>query len=125
MLNSNRPLSPHLQIYKPQITSILSIMHRITGFALATAAIFVTLYLFSASTSVHCFEHLEKFRASMLGHVMFFGWLFSFVYHFLSGVRHIKWDSGSGIEMKSVYRSGWILILGSVILTLLLWTAVK
>ena len=125
MPNSNRPLSPHLQIYKPQITSVLSILHRMTGAALTAGAIFVTLYLYAAFNSAECFASMQTFRASFIGQFMLFGWLFSFIYHFLNGIRHLKWDSGYGIEMKSVYRSGWILVFGSIFLTLLIWVSVK
>lgn len=122
MLNSDRPLSPHLQIYKPQITSILSILHRITGAALALGSVLLTCWLFAALAGEHAFSLLRDFRESLIGQLMLFGWLFSFVYHLLNGVRHLKWDAGFGLNMKSVYTTGYIVVIGSVVLSVMIWT---
>lgn len=121
MTDNARPLSPHLQVYRPQLTSMLSILHRMTGAALGFGAILVTIWLLAALSGDAAFATLQKFRASIIGQLMLFGWLFAFVYHFLNGLRHLKWDLGFGINMKSVYRSGWVAVLGAVILTLLIW----
>ncbi len=121
MSNIDRPLSPHIQIYKPQITSVMSILHRITGAALAAGTLLLTWWLFAALSGVHAFGVFEAFRSSLIGQVMMFGWLFSFVYHFFNGIRHLKWDMGYGIEMKRVYRSGYFAIAATVILTLMIW----
>jgi succinate dehydrogenase / fumarate reductase cytochrome b subunit len=122
MSNIERPLSPHLQVYKPQLTSILSILHRITGAGLAFGAILLTWWLLAALSGVGAFALVQEFRTSFIGQVMLFGWIFSFVYHLLNGVRHLKWDMGYGFELKSVYRTGYIVIVGSIILTVLIWT---
>ncbi len=121
MSNIDRPLSPHIQIYKPQITSVMSILHRIPGAALAAGTLLLTWWLFAALSGVHAFGVFEAFRSSLIGQVMMFGWLFSFVYHFFNGIRHLKWDMGYGIEMKRVYRSGYFAIAATVILTLMIW----
>jgi succinate dehydrogenase / fumarate reductase cytochrome b subunit len=121
MLNDHRPLSPHLQIYKPQITSVLSILHRITGAGLALGAVLVTLWLLAALTGEQAFALVQGFRDSLIGQLMLFCWLFAFVYHLLNGIRHLKWDAGYGITMKSVYRSGWVVIFGSILLSILIW----
>ena len=121
MLNDHRPLSPHLQIYKPQITSVLSILHRITGAGLALGAVLVTLWLLAALTGEQAFALVQGFRDSPIGQLMLFCWLFAFVYHLLNGIRHLKWDAGYGITMKSVYRSGWVVIFGSILLSILIW----
>ena len=121
MTDNARPLSPHLQVYRPQLTSVLSILHRITGAALGFGAILVTVWLLAALSGDAAFALVQKFRASIIGQLMLFGWLFAFVYHFLNGIRHLKWDLGFGLNMKSVYRSGWVAGLGAVILTLLIW----
>lgn len=127
MSNSNRPLSPFMigPSYKPQITSMLSILHRITGAALAIGSIVLTWWLLAALAGVGAFSFFQVFRTSIIGQVMLFGWLFSFVYHLLNGVRHLKWDLGYGFELKSVYRTGYIVIFGSIILTVLIWIGVK
>jgi succinate dehydrogenase / fumarate reductase cytochrome b subunit len=121
MLNDHRPLSPHLQIYKPQMTSVLSILHRITGAGLALGAAAVALWLLAALMGEQAFALVRGFRDSIIGQLMLFCWLFAFVYHFLNGIRHLLWDGGYGITMKSVYRSGWTVVFGSILLTLLIW----
>jgi succinate dehydrogenase / fumarate reductase cytochrome b subunit len=121
MANNNRPLSPHLQIYKPQLTSMLSILHRITGAGLAAGAILVAVWLLAALKGDQAFAMVQSFRESIIGQLMLFGWLFAFVYHFFNGIRHLKWDAGYGFTLKSVYRSGWVVVVGSALLTVLIW----
>ena len=121
MPDNNRPLSPHLQIYKPQLTSVLSISHRITGAGLALGAILVTVWLFAALSGDDAFALVQRFRDSIIGQLMLFCWLFAFVYHLLNGVRHMSWDAGYGFDLKSTYKSGWIMGLGAVALTILIW----
>lgn len=124
MSNSNRPLSPFMlgPDYKPQLTSMLSILHRITGAALAVGSLLLAWFLFAVLAGEHAFSIFRAFRESLIGQVMMFGWIFSFVYHFLNGIRHLKWDAGYGLELKSVYRTGYIVVIGAVILTVLTWT---
>ncbi len=122
MLNTDRPLSPHLQVYKPQLTSMLSILHRMTGAALAFGSVMLAWWLFAALDGVRAFSLVQDFRESFIGQFMLFGWLFSFVYHFLNGIRHLKWDLGFGLEIKSVYRTGYIVVVGSIILSVMIWT---
>jgi succinate dehydrogenase / fumarate reductase cytochrome b subunit len=121
MAINQRPLSPHIQIYKPQLTSVLSILHRITGVALAAGAVFLTWWLFAALSGEIAFACLQKLRHSFIGQLALFGWTFSFVYHLLNGVRHLKWDAGYGLGMKSVYISGYIVAIGSAIITVMIW----
>ena len=122
MSNIDRPLSPHLQIYKPQLTSMLSILHRITGAALAFGSVILAWGLFAVLAGEHAFSLFRDFRESLIGQFMLFGWLFSFVYHLLNGIRHLKWDAGFGLEIKSVYRTGYIVVIGSIILSVMIWT---
>ena len=121
MSNKERPLSPHLQVYRLPFAAILSILHRMTGAALAVGALLLTWWLLAALTGVGAFAAFDAFRSSYIGKFMLFGWLFSFVYHFLNGIRHLKWDLGYGVEIKSVNRSGAVAVAGTAILTLLLW----
>ncbi|MBI3440655.1 MAG: succinate dehydrogenase, cytochrome b556 subunit [Proteobacteria bacterium] len=125
MPNSDRPLSPHLQVYKPQLTSMLSILHRMTGAALGLGAILVTAWLLAALSGDAAFAVVQKFRASPIGQLMLFGWLLAFNYHLLNGVRHLKWDAGFGLDLKSVYRTGWVVVAGSVFLSALIWIALS
>lgn len=121
MSMNERPLSPHLQIYKPQITSVLSILHRITGAGLALGAVLVAAWLFAALSGEDCFARVQGFRQSLIGQLMLAGWLFSFVYHLFNGIRHLKWDAGYGLDMKSSRRSGWVVICCSILLSILIW----
>ena len=120
MSNIDRPLSPHLQIYKPQITTVLSILHRITGAGLAMGTLIVAWWLFAALAGDQAFAATQVFKNSLIGRFMLLCWIFAFVYHLLNGVRHLIWDTGHGMEMKSVYRSGWLVVIGSILLTLLI-----
>jgi len=126
MPNSNRPLSPFMigPHYKPQLTSMLSILHRITGAALAVGLVLLTWFLFAVRSGEGAFLVFCDFRKSFIGQAMLFGWLFSFVYHFLNGIRHLKWDMGYGFKLKSVYRTGYIVVIGSVIITVMIWTGI-
>jgi succinate dehydrogenase / fumarate reductase cytochrome b subunit len=124
MNSKNRPLSPHIQIYRPQMTTVLSIVHRLTGVGLVAGCLIMTWWLFAAISGQTAFEQTQAFRDSPIGTLIFAGWLWAFVYHFLNGIRHLKWDTGRGINMKSAYRSGWVVVIGSVLLTILIWLSI-
>jgi succinate dehydrogenase / fumarate reductase cytochrome b subunit len=121
MIDNNRPLSPHLQIYRPQITSILSIVHRATGFGLAAGAVFVTWWLMAAAHSMEAYGTFYAFAKSFIGQLMLFGWLWAMTYHFLNGLRHLAWDMLIGLNMKAATKSGFAVVGASVILTLIFW----
>lgn len=123
MSNKNRPLSPFMigPSYRPQLTSMLSILHRLTGIALAVGAIAFTGWLLAVIKGGGAFIAARDFRESFIGQFMELGWLFCFVYHFFNGIRHLKWDAGYGFELKSAYRTGYIVIAASIVVTLLLW----
>ena len=93
-----RPLSPHLQVYRPQITSVLSIFHRITGVALATGTLLMTAWLVSAATSPDLFYSVQAFIFSWLGTLLLFGWTVALFFHFFNGIRHLVWDAGYGFD---------------------------
>ena len=93
-----RPLSPHLQIYRLQITSVLSIFHRITGVALATGTLLMTAWLVSAATSPDLFYSVQAFIFSWLGTLLLFGWTVALFFHFFNGIRHLVWDAGYGFD---------------------------
>jgi succinate dehydrogenase / fumarate reductase cytochrome b subunit len=118
-----RPLSPHLQIYKPQITSVLSITHRATGLALAFGTLFLVWFLAAASWSDGAFALAQGFWGSWLGQLCLFGWSLALFYHLLNGIRHLAWDAGLGFELKTVHITGWVVVIGSVVLTLFAWIA--
>jgi succinate dehydrogenase / fumarate reductase, cytochrome b subunit len=114
-----RPLSPHLQIYRPQITSILSIMHRFTGIGLSIGTLLIVLWLGSIALGPGAYLTLSIWLTSPLGQTMLLGWAFCFYYHLANGIRHLFWDAGLGFEITTVYISGWSVILCSIGLTAL------
>ena len=121
MKNKNRPISPHLQIYKPQITSILSISHRFTGIILYLSTLIVTLWLFSVAFNNELKIILDNFFYSYLGKTILFFITFSFTYHFLNGLRHLIWDSGLGFEIKNVYLTGIFIIILTLFINIYIW----
>lgn len=121
MTPAPRPLSPHLQIYKPQLTSVLSIIHRLTGIALAVGSVPLVWWLFAAADSDAAFAEAQWFWGSWLGSLMLLGWSFSAFYHLCNGIRHLTWDTGCGFELRTVYLSGWIMVGVSTGLTALAW----
>ncbi len=123
MSTGNRPLSPHLQVYKPQITSVLSIFHRFTGVVLAVGALMLAYWLNAAAYGPEAFERTQAFLAHWFGKLLLFGWTWALLYHLCNGIRHMFWDAGLGLEMSQVRASGWFVYIASVILTLLAWTA--
>ena len=123
MAQVERPLSPHLQIYKPQLTSILSILHRMTGVGLGAGTLLLTWWLVSAAYGPESFETSQAFIASWFGRLLLFGFTYSLFYHLCNGIRHLFWDAGWGFELKTAYTTGWLVVIASVGLTLISWIA--
>ena len=117
----NRPLSPHLQIYRPQLTSVLSIVHRMTGVGMTLGAVLVVWWLMAAATSPEYFAFVDGLLTSWLGYLVLLGLTWALSYHMLNGIRHLIWDLGYGFEMETVNRSGIAVVIGSGVLTVLLW----
>jgi succinate dehydrogenase / fumarate reductase cytochrome b subunit len=118
---SNRPLSPHLQVYRLQLTSVLSILHRGTGIALSVGALYLAIWVIYAASSPRDYALFQGFNTSILGRILLGAWLFSGFYHLCNGIRHLFWDAGYGFELKDAYRSGWIVVIVSLIATVLSW----
>ena len=120
----NRPLSPHLTIYRPQMTSISSIFVRITGNALLAATLLLIAWLLAASTSAVAFDWVQRVITSWFGDLVFLLSLWALWYHMLGGLRHLIWDTGRGLELKAAERMGWMMIIGSLLLTAftVIWT---
>lgn len=123
MSQAQRPLSPHLQVYKPQLTSVLSISHRATGLALAVGTLLLLWWLLAAATSADAFSLAQAFWYSWIGRLLLLGWTWSLFFHLCNGIRHLCWDSGWGFELKTAYASGWSVVAASVVLTLAAWIA--
>jgi len=114
----NRPLSPHLSIYRPQVTSVLSIFHRITGTGMAVSALLVTWWFLAAATSPEYFATADGILTSWFGILVLTLSLLAFWYHFCNGIRHLMWDLGYGFEMEQVTLSSYIVLGLSVVLTI-------
>jgi succinate dehydrogenase / fumarate reductase cytochrome b subunit len=119
-ISSSRPLSPHLQVYKPQLTSVLSIFHRITGIVLSGGALVLALLVYSAAFNPTLFEDIRALLVQYsLGVIVTAGWIFAFFYHFANGIRHLFWDAGKGFSLGAVYKSGVVVVFVSLSATIL------
>ncbi len=116
-----RPLSPHLQIYRPQLTSILSILHRLSGIALTVGLFMLTWFFGALISGPEAFAVFTSFCASPLGMLMLMGWSFAVCFHMCTGIRHLCFDTGSFFDLSHAYAAGYIAIVSSFILTGMLW----
>jgi len=115
----DRPLSPHLQVYRPQLTSITSILTRITGNALLVAALLIVWWFLAAATNAEYFAIANGFITSWFGDLIMFLSLWGLWYHTLAGVRHLIWDNAMMLEVETAEKLGWGVIIGSVVLTVI------
>jgi succinate dehydrogenase / fumarate reductase cytochrome b subunit len=120
MDTSNRPLSPHLQIYKPQLTSVLSISHRMTGFALSIIILLSPVIIYFLTNSADTHQVVISLLQNNFIKLIFFLALFGLIYHLCNGIRHLAWDAGYGLDLDSSYKSGYIVLGVSISLTLLI-----
>ena len=118
---ANRPLSPHLFIYKPQLTSVLSILHRMTGMFISLGLVGVVVLFAGAAMGEEAFQYVQYFLTSWLGILLLFAMTLSYFYHLLNGIRHLCWDMGKGFELSAVYMTGWIVVFGTVVFTCVVW----
>lgn len=116
-----RPLSPHLQVYKPQLTSVLSIAHRGTGIVLSLGALLLALYFLALASGPQTFAMVRGWLNGGIGQFGLLLWLAALYYHLCNGIRHLFWDAGIGFEMRQVYASGITVVALTVLLTLLTW----
>ena len=119
--SASRPLSPHLQIYRPQLTSVLSFAHRVTGLTLALYSIALVAWLVAAAAGPRPFSAVQGFMQSVPGRILLFGGTFCFFLHLCGGIRHLFWDSGRGFELGAIYASGWAVVAASTALTVAAW----
>ncbi len=118
---TNRPLSPHLQIYRMPMLAILSILHRATGIALSVGALYLATWVIYAASNPQAYALFQGFNGSIVGRIILGGWLFSAFYHLCNGIRHLFWDAGYGFALKDADRSGWVVIVISLVATVLSW----
>ena len=124
MAANQRPLSPHLQVYRPQITSVLSILHRITGVIMSVGIVALIYWLLALAGGDASYATALAVLGSVPGKLLLFGWSLAFFSHLSNGVRHLFWDSGRGFELPQVYRSGWAAVGMASLLTFVFWAAV-
>lgn len=118
---ADRPLSPHLQVYQPQLTSVLSIAHRFTGMCLSLGAAVLAIWLVAAATGPEVFAAVNAQLTSWYGQVLLFLWTFALFYHLCNGIRHVAWDTGWGLDLNTTYITGYIVLAAAAILTILAW----
>ena len=116
-----RPLSPHIGIYRWQIGNTLSIMHRLTGIALALGLVALSYWLISLAGGEESYRVAARLFAGPCGVLLLIGWTLAFFYHLLNGVRHLLWDVGLGFERGQRQATGWLAVLGALALTLCVW----
>jgi succinate dehydrogenase cytochrome b subunit len=123
---TQRPLSPFMfpTWYRFQLTSALSILHRLTGIALAVGSILLSWWLVAVAAGGELFEVTHAFIRSPTGMLLLFLWSAAFFYHLCNGVRHLAWDAGYGFELRSAYRGGYAVIAAALLLTVLTWAYV-
>ena len=121
MASDHRPLSPHLQIYRWQITMALSILHRVTGVALALGTLLLVWWLLAAAAGPGPYATVQAVIGSWLGRLLLLAWSFALFYHLCNGIRHLAWDAGLGFEIKTMTTTGWIVVVASIALTLFAW----
>ncbi len=117
----SRPHSPNIQIYRPQLTSVLSIINRMTGVALSAVAVVLVIWLIAAASGPQAYTTVQAVIVSRIGQVALLGSAFAFFLHLCGGIRHLVWDAGLGFELRTIYISGWGVVAASMALTLLAW----
>ena len=116
-----RPLSPHLQIYRRQMTMVMSILHRITGAALYSGTLLLAWGLVATAWSESAYAAFETFVGSPLGRIVLLGYTWTLAHHLLGGLRHFIWDTGRGLERTGANAMAWGTLIGSILLTAMAW----
>ena len=116
-----RPLSPHLQVYKWQLTSLMSIGHRASGIALSLGTFLIVFWLVALAAGPELFSYVHQFISHWFGQFILFGFSVVLFYHLLNGIRHLSWDLGYGFDISNVYKTGYAVLVASLILTSITW----
>ena len=119
MSSTSRPTSPHIQIYKPQLTSVLSIAHRATGVFLCLGAVVFAWWVTALAVGPEAFAAVRAALDSWIGRLLVLAWTFSFFFHFCNGIRHLFWDAGLGFELRTAYASGKAVVVVSIAMTII------
>ena len=118
-----RPMSPHLEVYRPQLTSVLSIGNRLSGIAITAGTAMMVWWLVAAAEGPKAYAHIQWFASSVLGIVILAGWVLALTYHFFASLRHLAWDAGYGFDLPSVYLSGRLAVIATLATTLIVIVA--
>jgi len=121
MTTNQRPLSPHLQVYRPQWTSVLSIMHRITGIILSAGSVLMVVWLVGVAGGAERYAAITAILANPLVLVVLVAWTLAMFYHLLNGIRHLMWDAGMLLELGPARASGWIVVALAFVMTAIVW----
>ena len=121
MSTDNRPLSPHLQVYRWQWTMAYSILHRATGVGLSVGTLYLAWWLLALASGPEAFAAVSDFSGTIIGRLLLFGWTWALFYHRANGIRHLFWDAGMGFELEDAARSGHMVVVFSVVATVALW----
>ena len=125
MSNSDRPLSPHLSIYRWPVTMVSSILHRATGVAMAIGFVLFVVWLADMAVGPDAYAALVGALDSVIGRILLFGWSWAFFYHLANGIRHLVWDAGCGFEKSQANASAWVVIVLSIVATAFFWVVVS
>ncbi len=121
METNQRPLSPHLQVYRPQWTSVLSILHRISGVLLSVGTLLMVIWLVSLAQGEQAYQSMIGIMSSPLVLAALIGWTLALFYHLLNGIRHLLWDTGTMLELNPARASGWAVVIVAFVLTAIVW----
>ena len=121
MTNHDRPLSPHLSIYRWPVTMVSSILHRATGIGLAVGFVVFVAWVFDAASGPAAYATFIDAIDTTIGRILLVGWSWAFFYHLLNGIRHLVWDTGRGFEIEQATASAWFVVVASIVLTAAFW----
>ncbi|RFF28225.1 MULTISPECIES: succinate dehydrogenase, cytochrome b556 subunit [unclassified Wenzhouxiangella] len=121
MVTDNRPLSPHLQVYRPQLTSTMSIAHRLTGVLISLGMVVIIAWVVALAAGPEAYATVTAWLGTPVGLIALFLWTAALLYHLLNGIRHLLWDAGWLLELKGAYASGWTVLVLTVVLTVIVW----
>jgi succinate dehydrogenase / fumarate reductase cytochrome b subunit len=122
-LGADRPLSPHLQIYRFHFSMVLSVLHRATGMALAAGMLLFTWWIVALASGPDAYATVRSFVGSPIGLFLLFGWTWSLFYHLANGIRHLVWDTGAALDLPGVKTGGVLVVAASILLTVVAWAA--
>lgn len=121
MSETQRPLSPHLQIYRWQLTMVMSISHRMAGIMLSLGAVYLAAWVVALAVGPEAFACINGLATAWYGQILLLAWTVALFYHLCNGIRHLAWDTGWGLELGRAYATGWAVLIATVVLTVGAW----